>query len=151
MVVLQPVHFALVFSQLERNPQNHSFLHLVSGSDIKAQPALAQGVKLQINLLPVWLLSTISFVWWWWCDGEGIDNDMHIYADDEKMLSASGGWVCIEQLWGCRWRQHPTSHCTSPHINLHYNSGNHGGGDDDDDDGGDGNDDKVGVRALVAR
>ena len=95
MMVLQPVHFALVFSQLGGNPQNHSLLHLVSGSDVKAQPALAQGVKLQFNLLPVWLFSTISFVWWWWCDGEGIDNDMHMYADDEKMLSASGGWVCI--------------------------------------------------------
>ena len=95
MMVLKPVHFALVFSQLEGN---HLFLHLVSGSDVKAQPAPAQGVKLQFNLLPVWFFSTISFVWWRWCDGEGIDNDMHIYADDEKMLSASGGWVCIEQL-----------------------------------------------------
>ena len=73
----------------------------------------------------------------------------HDDDDDEKILSASGGWVCIEQLWGLWWRQHPTSHSTSSHINLRYNSPNNGGGGDDD--GGDGNDDKVGAGALVAR
>ena len=98
MMVLQPVHFALVFSQLGGNPQNHLFLHLVSGSDIKAQPALAQGVKLQFNLLPVWLFQRLVL-----CGDDGvmvkaltmICTYMLMIG---KMLSASGGWVCIEQL-----------------------------------------------------